>query len=423
MGDRQDNSVNTFYFLNKVYTDTSDKVIMSEVLINKELDRAITSVIMSLEMLQDIYRESLTNPNTVVDFEVKDGFLKCDTIPRIPIKDVEMYRDIIGEKRIIKPLLATIYDLFDLIIECNGLLVNSKIAEDTSRDIVDLGVVRFLPTYSQSTMTCFISMKIEDEWKSLKLIYTEEGRIQTGKFVFAIPKRFSTKFDEFKLEVLGETVYNKDAYILYKYNDTLPTLAYNMDDVKVLPSICNKYTFMSEVYKQILRASKFIVTSIVEGLYGAETEPDFKTDRKDYASKYTDGYVTFKLRYNALKNEEIQTMVLDCLSNIVPKVYAKEMGIGEIVEYVRSKYTSLITRSVYVEICKILVNGGNAPLDRLDYANNLIGLYKIRKYKVDTLLYMMRVGFFIIPVKLEYGDQAILRGSDAPYTTLLERRK
>ena len=413
----------TFYFLDKVFTDTNDKAIMAQVLINEQFSRTVISKIMSLEMLSDLYKRSLTKDNVKIDFSVEDGFLKCDTIPRIQLKDADMYKDVIGEESTSKPLVKTIYDLFDDVIECNGLLVNNKILTATAKDIVDLGVVRFLPIYSQSTMTCYISMHLDDEWKSIKLIYTENGEIKTGKFVFAIPTTQAHRFEKYNLSEVCKCLYNKDSYTVFYYDDALLTLAYNMDDIRVLPSICNRYVFMSELYKQILKACSLITLRLTEGLYGVAPKPDFNIDRKDYASKYTDVYVTFSLRYKALKSNEIEGLILDCFQNVIPKIVAKEMDINSLMSYVRGKYKTIITRMVYLDICKILINGGSEPLDRLDYANKLMSYYKIRKFKVDTLLYMMRVGFFVVPVKLEYGNTALLRGSDAPYTTLLEKRK
>lgn len=419
----KDNKAVMFNFINQTYKSPEGKIILAQLLMNEMYSTRVVSRIVDLDELKELYQESLTDSTIKVDFKFDGNFLKCENVPTRLIEDEELVEEFKGTESTYKPLVCTVYDLFNVLVESEGLLVADELANDVNDNVLDNGVTSFLPVYSQSTMTVYIALKTKEGWKNIKLIYVEDGTIQSGKFTFLIKANRAKRLEEFPVTYLRDIEFNGETFKLYRLEERMLTLAFDADNVGLFPSIVNRYVFTSELYKQILSAINLINARTIEGLYGEKAKEDTANNSENYRSRYTNSYVTYKLRYTTLKTKDIEYFIMDCLQNVVPKVYRKEMDNEGLIAHITSLNLPTISKLVYTTICKIMINGGPNAKDRLVYARSLMNMYKCKKYKIDTYLYMTRVRMFLIPMNLEYGNQEILRGSDAPYTTLLERKE
>lgn len=410
-----------FNFLNKVIKDSNGNPALGQLLKTKALQKKVVSKICSIEELKEIYNKSKSNKNLVVDFSFSDNYLKCDNVPSVKLADYDI-KAVKGMESVNEPVIQSIYDLFEILVDANAFLVGEDITESGS-NMTDSGIARFLPIYSQSTMTVYISLKLEDNWKTIKLIYAEKGTLRTGKFFFAIPSNKTNKLESFPVDLIKSEEYNGILYNIYCYTEGLLTIAYNMDDVQIFPSIINRYMFMSELYKQIIRMCSSLSMRLTEAAYWEIHKPDYSGDKKDNVSRYTNGFVKISLRFKQLTGSEISGLIIDCLTNVIPKVDDGSMDTKGLMDYVATLNLSAINRLVYITLAKILANGGRKPLDRLEFTVKEQNYYKNLKFKVDTILYMLRANLFVVPVKLTDGDYQILIGSDAPYTSIIERRK
>ena len=408
-----------YYTVNSTYSDINGEIKLAQLLINKQFSTTVTSKIATLEELRGVYEESLSNKYIKVDFSFEKDYFKCDDVPNVQLSD-QALTEIVGRESINKPIVTSIYDLFSEIVNSNGYLV--KTCVENGEDIID-SVNLFIPNYSQSTMTCSIPLlDMENKWRTFKLISVEEGRLVSHAFQFIVPKKVQNRFNQFDLSEPKTIQYVGETYLLYSYNKELPIYAFNEDDVQILPSIINRYVYMSELNKQLVRITSIIIKQLTNGIYGEEdkSKPE-EVDYSHYASRYNNSYVRFKLDYKAPNNERLNHIIVEAVTKTLKLIASKKMSIQQLMLYLTNMHYNQIEKILYICVTELMLNGGSLPLDRLSYTVNANKKYKLKKFMADTYLYMIRACLFMMDDKLE-NDFTRLKGSDAPFTTIVERR-
>ena len=76
-----------FIFINQTFSNLQDEIKLFQTVENSEGDFEIKTKVIDLEELNSIY-ENFKNSQTVkLDFEIKDGFLKCENVTNTKLTD------------------------------------------------------------------------------------------------------------------------------------------------------------------------------------------------------------------------------------------------------------------------------------------------------------------------------------------------
>lgn len=408
-----------YYTVNATYSDINGEIKLAQLLVNKQFSTTVTSKIATLEELRGVYEESISNKYIKVDFSFEKDYFKCDDIPNTQLSD-QALMEIMGRESVNKPIVTSIYDLFTEIVNSGGYLVNTSVeGNETIIESVNI----FIPNYSQSTMTCSIPLlDLENKWRTFKLISVEDGKLVSHAFKFIVPKRFQSRFNQFELAEPTPMEYVGESYLLYAYNRELPIYAFSEDDVQILPSIINRYVYMSELNKQLVRITSIIIKQLTHGIYGEDDKSKSEEiDYSHYASKYNNSYVRFKLDYKAPTNNRLNHIITEAVTKTLKLIATKQMSIQQLMVYLTNMHYNQIEKILYICVTELMINGGSLPLDRLSYTVNANKKYKLKKFMSDTYLYMIRACLFMMDDKLE-NDFTRLKGSDVPFTTIIERR-
>lgn len=412
---RVEDSDIVYYTVNATFSDLNGNIKMVQLLTNEKFSPVVTSKIITIEELRDLYEDSLNSKLINIDFSFERDYFKCDDVPNTKLSDREL-NTIHNRVSTNSPIVTSIYDLFKEIVDLQGMLIT------TDEDNNLLSINAFIPNYSQSTMTCSIPLQnAEKQWFSYKLIYVENGKLVSSPFKFIIPADYKSRIDRFELKNPKPIIYSGETYLLYEYNKELPIYAFSEDDLQILPSIVNRYVYFSELYKQLIRLSDIMIGKLTDGIYGEKAKEDTVIERKDYVSRYNNSYIKFTLDYKKPTSDRLLRILALVLNKLIPLLVNKKITVKGIIEFLNSNGFNTIEKVLTITCMELIINGGDIPMDRLSYCIKAKNDYKINKFKADTYLYMIRACLFTMEVKLP--DNFIrLKGGNVPFTTIVERR-
>lgn len=399
-----------YVFLNYVFTDSVSKnITLAQVLCKKEFSYEVTTKVVTIEELRDIYLKSLEDKNLEVDFIFDGDYLRCDTVPNIEssIEKLSMIRNI---SVVTKPAILSVYHLFEDLVSTQAYLIEQ---DKETKEIK--GISSFQPNYSETTMTVYIPIKIEDKWISKKLIYIKDGKLVGGNFTFMMNKKYKDAISK-KYGIAGEI---QEDNVIFNYNGELPIYAFRQENFQLPVAMVNRSVYESTRYKYIITLLQIISNSLVK-----DSEPTEQPSQKgtEYISGYTMDYVQLRLNCK-IKRNRIFAILQDYLE-IYEKLNNGEITNEEAAITIHKHSKNVLERNLYYVANDIMSKGGNDAMDRLDYTLKVLALAKIRKFKIDTYLYMcVRAPLFVTPYKLKWNTYEVLKGGNTPFNVTIERKK
>ena len=409
-----------FIFINQTFSNLQDEIKLFQTVENSEGDFEIKTKVIDLEELNSIY-ENFKNSQTVkLDFEIKDGFLKCENVTNTKLTDIEL-KNMKGVSAVHKPHIITIYDLFKDIVSYGGYYLDKTEIDNLGKEEWLSATARFIPNYSKSTMTVSLSVRLPEKWVTRKLIYVNEGRLQPNEFYFFVDEMYKDKFSKYNIEFVGNYKICGKERSIFRSADEVNIYGYTGSSLQIFPSLLNRYTFMSEAYGAIAKSCDLICKAL--SMDTAEAEEPKKFDRSKYVSRYTNSYVTLSLSRKSVTNERRQFFITDIIKNVLPAIKGSDNPTLEVFKHLKSLRLDYLENVVYVALADILVKDINVPMDRLERCIKTSKEYKIRKMFADTFLYLYRSCLYYTNVRIGLGDMKILEGSDIPYVTIMKRRK
>lgn len=346
--------------------------------------------------LNDLW--SYNNDQFIRDFSIEEnGMLQCNTdvdiqnVSKLTINTLE--RDNI----ITKPEATNIYDLFLDIVDCEGSYVDSSVKEYIGKDEMIAGVIKFLPRFSASTMTVSISIKLEDGWKTRKLIYEENGILEMNEFMFMVDSKYEHKFNSYEIEKVSTITFSGKEKVIYKVTEDIGVFAYTALGLKLYPKLIAKYQSLSEMYNMLLGDANFLLSTVVE-----EKEPEVVVTKKSYSSRYNKYYVKFKPYYKAINKadrEYIYDLVFD---QFVPAI-SKGTTYSDIIEYLENNHLryEMIENIKYMLTCVascIGVTPEDTNASLIVQCKSDIETFNKGKFKADVFLYAIRSCLFIFNI-------------------------
>lgn len=338
------------------------------------------------------------NDQYIRDFSIEeDGKLQCNTdvdiqnVSKLTINTLER------EDIVTKPEATNIYDLFLDIVDYEGSYVDSSVEEFLGKDEMIPGVIKFLPRFSPNTMTVSVSIKLEDGWKTRKLIYEEDGILQMNEFMFMIDSTHESKFNNYEIEKISNITFNGRSKTIYKVTEEIGVFAYTALGLKLYPKLIAKYQALSEMYNMLLGDANFLLATVVE-----DKEPETRAVKKSYTSRYNKYYVKFKPYYKAITKadrEYIYDLVFD---EFVPGV-SRGTKFSDIMDYLKNNNLryEMIENIRYMLMC-VASCIGETPQDTnaslIVQCKSDIETFNKGKFKADVFLYAIRSCLFIFNV-------------------------
>lgn len=411
----------TFMFLNQTFSDLEGNVKYFQILENEEWTDTIVSKVVNVDTLKEIYNRSKIDKNIKVDFSIENGFLKAEDVPNSKLNETVLL-EIENTQETFSSSIKSVYDLFLILAKNDGYYI-----EDV--DKLDEPIVKFIPTYSSNTMTVYLTKFISetDGWRNLKLVYVDDGILTLGNFKFAIPKSKSHLVDGFGAKFVKEANLRltgiSEMFYIYESTDDMNIYSYTESDMKIFPSIVNRYCYISELSDSLEKTCSLFANTIASILNNGDQEtPLEKVDRGRYVSKYTNYYVTIKLQYKKLTKQRRLQLLEDLVNNVEPKLNTGEWKYNDVLNYVRSKNYTFFEKITYMQLVNLMTGSGRLSLDRLEQAQCLIKMYKLRKLEADTILYKLRSLLFVKRLNIGMYNTRLLKGSDVSFETVIKRQ-
>ena len=393
-----------YIFIEKwIETQTGDKFV--QLLENERFSRTVTSRIIPESELRNVY-----NTNDCCNFELKDnGFVITNiNIPilNMPRQEVRSEADTLYT---MKPALRCIYDLFEELMDDNAYLFYDTGIETLTR--AQNYVTDFIPKYSQGTMSVYVTANNNGYWRSKKIIYAEGNHLKVNSFYVLVKDPIKYKDLEFiqEVELCGVT------YALMKYDNALPLVVYQHNDVVLFESLINEYAYSSVLYKNYIKAARFL-----KAVFCEETET---LESRGYVSKMEFiNNITFKHNLKDISKDALTYMLDDLLNVVLPRIL-KENNPEYIVEYLRDY--PILEKSIASFMLKIATNTKifRDKVELLQVCNKEIEFCSKMQAKFDAFLYAFRVDQFIYLAKTPYvGEIAKYGGGTINSVTKMIRR-
>lgn len=415
-----DNNV-TFMFLNQTFSDLDGNVKYFQILENKEWTDTIISKVVDVNALKEIYNRSKIDKNLKIDFSIENGFLKAEDVPNSKLNEVVLSQ-IKDTQETFASSLKSVYDLFLILAKNDGYYIDDV-------DKLDEPLVKFIPTYSTNTMTVYLSRFLNDTdgWRNVKLVYVEDGVLTLGKFNFAIPKSKANLVEGFGAKLVKEANLRltgiDEVFCIYQSTPEMNIYSYTESDMKIFPSIVNRYCYISELSDSLEKTCSLFANTIASILNNSEQEPSMeKVDKSKYVSKYTNYYVTIKLQYKKLTKQRRLQLLEDFVNNVEPRLNNGEWEYTDVLNYVKSKNYTFFEKITYMQLVNLMTGSGRLSMDRLEQAQSLIKMYKLRKLEADTILYKLRSLLFVKRLNIGMYNTRLLKGSDVSFETVIKRQ-
>lgn len=381
-----------------------------QLLIHKPLSNDITVNIVSFKELQEMYNENLKTNKYCFDFKIEKGYFKCASARAIEVDEMSTPR--YGVSRVVKQAVTSIYDLFNDLVDSNAKLVSDKVITENVLDLYD-GISNFIPKFSQTTMRVYIPCKVKGNWSTISLISIKDGLLRSEPFYFLVPKDSINLVDKYGLKPPKQVKLDDKEYDLYRYNGELSLYTALTPDIQVYPSIINKYSCLSELYKQIENLLALIIKSV-------SVDNSVKDDIAKpiiSRSREPEPNVLIKVIYKKVTGKDLKNIFIDIVKNIIPEIKKGNFNNSMFAKYLSNQNYDYIRSILALEVVKSILARNCSNMDVLEE------LYKKRdtvlslKYKIDSFLYKTRANIFTMGYDIGEYNLLILEGSELPYSS------
>lgn len=416
----KDNAI-TYCFLNQVITDYDGNIRLYELVINEEGSLNIDLYTVDLETINNIIQ--LNKSRTVkYDFKFENNYLQCENVFRNRMTDT-MIQKLKNSKESYYPAVKSIYHMFLDIITAKGKYIESKAIAGLTEGYMGTDIVDFRNiAFSESSMSCFIRVKVEDVWTTRKFIYMDDGRLKTNDFYFCVPSTNKYMLDDYSLEHAGEYMIYNEPHTVFKYTGDVPIYTYTPQTLRIFAPLIVRYTFNSAYYKATVTVGEHLVNQILKSTLQG---PPTAVEKANYGAKgkevrYGMYFKSSIKRPTLAELDEIAAITLD---RYIGKLRSKEMTVEDVVRDLYIKKTDILRIYIHISVIEMFIESNLPPLDRVDKINAVIGRYKERKLFSDLYLYSLRASLYISQfAHIRPISESILLGSDVPYYVFLERR-
>ena len=370
---------------------------------NEEFSRKVTSRVIPGSELRNIY-----NDKDCFNFTISDsGYVSAD---------VNLLQGELPEKMVnsgdasyfeMKPACRSIYDLLEDLMEKKSYFLYDTGLDDL--DNIQEYVSRFIPKYSQSTMSVYFTALNNGEWRSKKIVYAEGSKLKANPFYVIT----SDPNPDPELEFIQEiNLFNETAYIM-RYNCTLPLLVYNHHNVMSFDPVINKYAYMSLVCKNQIKAVNYI-----KNLYFPSKEKSNKSyvHRMDLSKN-----ITFVHKLKDITKKNFQVIHDRCFSEILPMVQ-KTQDPSTVTKFFDGM--SGLEKNVYLPIVLLCTKTKwfDDKVALLDLCYKYLDSVERSKAKYDAFLYGLRVDAFLYDDEIHEGELKLYKGGDISSYTVLTRK-
>lgn len=389
-----------FYFLNTVFNDLQGKPQYVQVCRNQLGSSEFELSVLSMAQLKELYMKSKSNNNIKFDFVFDDDYFWSDSVPALSYSDNDL-NYLKDSKKVIREIGDTIYNLFDTIVELGGYAVTG-----TSDDELQY-FTKFIPRFSENTMTVYIPIKVGKTWVTQKLISVPSDMLVSHEFYFYVKSEFEEHFQRYNLEKIKQYEIGAEVFTVYKYNRSLALCSYPQNDFPNFSAMIARYTYGHELYKCCIKACNQLGKILKAPLYDAEETTRSSTNSR---MKEMTSYITFTLSSEKLKNQEYLDMITDISENTMKLSLNNQEDLQQILQRFDNFRYDFIRKLVYLTLHEIISTGGE-PTDLLVATFDFSETYLKEQFHYDNVLYRIRASMLYT----KYNNNRVYQGSDVPY--------
>lgn len=382
------------YYIQKIIFDENNKFLLAQVIECEEGTPIVKTKFVDANGLMEIY-----NSGSKVDFTVENGKIRSEA-DVVTVESDDM-KDCIGQESIVKPEAISIYDLFDDIVELNGLYISRterevEDAEELSTDDYDM----FIPEISNCTMSIYLCNK-----KHMRKIVSKDkgNEISTTDFLFAVPKinkeELISKYD---LKYIKDMSILNMEFSLFRYISNLPVQRY-LNNFRVFKPYINKLCYLDRVNTDKVRLIDMVIGMLCKR-------------KLNYTSYLTideecEGVVA-ELMERKYSPEDYRQFLTEARADLKTGKSAKEL--------IQECGKPNLERTIYCYAVEILDMSRSMSKENLiELLLNRLLEYRKRKYIYRNILFSMRYGImFNYPISK--GQEVICLGSEVPYISSIK---
>ena len=398
-----------FCYINTVFL-CEGEVKGVQLLIHEPLSNDIVVETVSFEDLKKLYSENINTKRYCFDFKIENGFLRCSSARALEVDEFSSPR--LGVSTTVSQVVTSIYDLFNDLVDCKAKLVSDKVITDNVEDLYD-GLATFIPKFSKSTMSVYIPCKVNGAWTTKNLIKMDNGLLCSKPFYFLTSKNVVDLETKYNLKPPRIITLDNEEYKLYRYNGELSLYTALTPDIQLFPSIINKYSCLSELYKQIGNLVALIIKSI-------SVDNSVKDDvAKPIISRKSESEpnVYISIMYKNVTGKELKELFVDIVKNVIPSIKDGNFSNEMFTKYLKDKQYDYIRSVLALEVVKCLTTKNCSNMDMLEMMYKKKDEVLSLKYKIDSFLYKTRANIFTMGYNLGEYNIMVLEGSELPYSS------
>lgn len=398
-----------FQFVNELICNEDKKITHAQIVSNERFNLTMSAKVVKIEDMKSIHSDK----NNVCDFGIDEGLLTGDTSLNIKEISSKLSSSIEGSTKEMKPLTDNIYDLFSDIVNEDGWYVDELGRE--SQEVLEFAT-KFIPKFSGTTMTVYLPNKVNGEWKSNKLIYSDEGILKTNNFMFMITQSSREKFSKYNLNEVRTYNVGETNFIVLEYTGNVPIYAYIGNDFILYPSIVNRYVYMSEMYNMYYANAKFI-----KDMFAMKTEteekPKYKGSPKN--SRYTNSYVYFEPNFKRLTKAQRDSYAKYITDDIFQGL-SEGWSQDNLVDFIKGLGLKEVERMNFLHMMEIVLENTGDMVALVSKCEGEMEYYEKLKFRCDNVLYALRACMYVFPTS--YNLSKVLKGSDVPTCTFIRKQ-
>lgn len=384
-----------YCYLDRVYTDSSDKSILYQVTLS---DFDFTSIFFGAvdsEMLA-----FLSKSNLHCDFATKEGSLYAKDVDRVLVVD-----SLVKAKNTFIPVYNLQEHNFYTFLR-NGISNDFLILEDSLEDLQIYRGTAFSAfksiKFSSTSMTAYVSIYKDEKMYNKMLVTIDDGVLNLETFIFAVPEECSLLLPGF--EELGKIEINNRRYI--KYRSKLMNLYTEVYSTS--KALINKACLCHEKYKAAI-----------------DTLHDLKKVIADDVITYTwvGGKTDYRGEYGVYFTSSEKKLSRDTRAALIEKVkseYLSQDTCYDAFHLIEQSSMSIVAKSAAIALCSCLYNSSD-EVSLLQNIETLLSVFKRDLTYTDLFLYSVRTGAYIRKRYLANPVNPILEGSDEDCYTVVQQ--
>lgn len=376
----------------------NDEITHAQLVTCDKYSFKIKSEIVDAEDLLHYYENK--NDEDIFGYTIENNMILSD--PNTVVASLPDGMEIEKSTHYLEPINNSIYSLFTSLIDDNAYFVVSEGLNHI--DSIENYITEFVPKYSASTMSVYISLQVNQYWKSVKLIYAENDAMKYNDFYFRIPKQVRTKY---KYEEVGSFKLGNNEYIIMHYQGENPLYVYDPSRVVIYNSLINRRVFLSKQLKNYINAVSFMRRMFCKELMKVEYRTSSTSKMKVF-----EGNVKFESTAEDVSKEELTNMLEDIILNYV-KFLMNNPKPEEITEFITSRTKNGIAANVYHILAKIFLNtNGTKDVGALfNLCTDMMLEYEKQKSKIDALIYAYRINYFTFETPYMIDGETFVGGN------------